>query len=56
MYSQPLDEEALRLADCVIILTAHRNLPYATIAANAALIVDTRNALARWQAPHIVRL
>jgi len=46
MYSTPLTEELVRQADCVIVLTAHRDLPYAMIAANASLVVDTRNALA----------
>src|SRR5262249_23004109 len=56
LYSQPLEEAAVREADCVIILTAHAGLPYGMIAASASLIVDTRNALAPRQAPHIIRL
>jgi len=56
MHSTALGEEAVRQADCVIILTAHRDLPYAMIAANASLIVDTRNALAPRQGEHIIRL
>src|SRR4029077_15457714 len=46
MYSTPLTEDRGRRADCVIILTAHRDLPYAMIVANASLVVDTRNAMA----------
>jgi UDP-N-acetyl-D-glucosamine dehydrogenase len=56
MYSTSLDEEVVQRADCVVILTAHRALPYAMIAATASLIVDTRNALAPLQGSHIVRL
>ena len=55
-YSTPLTEELVRQADCVIVLTAHRDLPYAMIAANASLVVDTRNALRGYNAPTIVRL
>jgi UDP-N-acetyl-D-glucosamine dehydrogenase len=56
MYSRPLEQEAVRRADCVVILTAHRDLPYDMIAGTASLIVDTRNALAPRQGEHIVRL
>jgi UDP-N-acetyl-D-glucosamine dehydrogenase len=56
MYSRTLEVEAVRRADCVIILTAHRDLPYGMIVANATLIMDTRNALASRKANHIVRL
>jgi hypothetical protein len=31
-------------------------VPYPMIAANASLIIDTRNALAPWRGEHIVRL
>ena len=40
----------------VLILTAHRDLPYPMIASEAALIIDTRNALAPLRAENIVRL
>jgi UDP-N-acetyl-D-glucosamine dehydrogenase len=60
MYSTPLTEHLMRQADCVIILTAHRDLPYEMVAASASLIVDTRNALALVghcaRGQHIVRL
>jgi UDP-N-acetyl-D-glucosamine dehydrogenase len=56
MYSAPLDEALVRRADCVVILTAHQDFPYAMIAATAALILDTRNALRSQRGPHIVRL
>jgi UDP-N-acetyl-D-glucosamine dehydrogenase len=37
--------DAVAAADCVLILTNHSSFDYATIAARAALVVDTRNAL-----------
>jgi len=43
----PLAPEALRAADCVIIVTDHAGVPYELIAQHARLVVDTRNALAR---------
>jgi UDP-N-acetyl-D-glucosamine dehydrogenase len=60
MYSSPLSEDRVRQADCVIILTAHRDLPYGMIVSSASLVVDTRNALAAFGLSaggrHIVRL
>ena len=38
---------AVQSADVVVIVTNHRNYDYATILGNAALIVDTRNALGK---------
>jgi UDP-N-acetyl-D-glucosamine dehydrogenase len=37
--------DAIAAADCVLILTNHSSFDYATVAARAALVVDTRNAL-----------
>src|SRR5438309_2004872 len=36
---------ALKGADCVIIVTDHSNVDYASVAPHAQLVVDTRNAL-----------
>jgi len=47
LVSVPLTPEALRAADCVIIVTDHAGVPYELIAQHARLVVDTRNALAR---------
>ncbi|HEY6207791.1 MAG TPA: nucleotide sugar dehydrogenase [Gemmatimonadales bacterium] len=47
LVSVPLTPEALRAADCVIIVTDHAGVPYDLIAQHARLVVDTRNALAR---------
>ncbi len=71
-YSDPyvprVDEHGLRLAavpvedafragfDCAVITTNHKAFDYARIVADAPLIVDTRNALRGYKAPHIVRL
>ena len=52
----PLDEEQLRNADCVVIVTDHRVFDYAAITATASLIVDTRNATAGMVGSHIGRL
>lgn len=52
----PLDEEHLRNADCVVIVTDHRAFDYAALARTAPLIVDTRNATAGMTGPHIWRL
>ncbi len=43
-------------ADCVVIITNHTEMPYASIVEKAALIVDTRNALKGFQSGKIVRL
>lgn len=46
LESVPLDEAALRAADCVVIATNHSLFDWHWIVANASLIVDTRNATA----------
>jgi UDP-N-acetyl-D-glucosamine dehydrogenase len=60
MYSMPLSRDRVQQADCVIILTAHREVPYPMVVDAASLIVDTRNALASFGvgdgARQIVRL
>jgi len=43
-------------ADCAAIITDHSSFDYARIAAQARLIVDTRNALKGVNSAHIVRL
>jgi UDP-N-acetyl-D-glucosamine dehydrogenase len=43
-------------ADCVAIITDHSSFDYSRIAAQARLIVDTRNALKGVNSSHIVRL
>jgi UDP-N-acetyl-D-glucosamine dehydrogenase len=53
--STPLTPEALRAADCAVILTDHRVLDYDAIVAHAPLVVDTRNAV-KTRHPHVFRL
>jgi UDP-N-acetyl-D-glucosamine dehydrogenase len=45
LHSVPLTAEALQTADCVVIVTNHRDYDWAWIADQASLIVDTRNAI-----------
>jgi UDP-N-acetyl-D-glucosamine dehydrogenase len=49
-------EKGTREADCVVIVTDHKNFDYARIVERAKLIVDTRNALKSHQSEKIVRL
>ena len=44
------------VADCIVIVTDHRNTDYASLVRDAKLIVDTRNALRSFSSPNIVRL
>ncbi|HVX65588.1 MAG TPA: nucleotide sugar dehydrogenase [Bryobacteraceae bacterium] len=48
--------QAARAADCVVIITDHKAFDYAALVEEAALIVDTRNALKGFHADKIVRL
>jgi len=43
-------------ADCVVIITDHKGLPYAEILQRSKLVVDTRNALKGVTAGNLVRL
>ncbi|MEZ6017903.1 MAG: nucleotide sugar dehydrogenase [Planctomycetota bacterium] len=45
LTSTPLDDAALAWADVVVIATHHRAFDWDFVAARAALVVDTRNAL-----------
>jgi UDP-N-acetyl-D-glucosamine dehydrogenase len=42
--SVPLTDEEIAAADCVVIVTAHRDLDYARVVESASLIVDCCNA------------
>jgi UDP-N-acetyl-D-glucosamine dehydrogenase len=46
--SVPLTEAELAASDAVLISTAHREVDYGLVARHARLIVDTRNAMARF--------
>jgi UDP-N-acetyl-D-glucosamine dehydrogenase len=45
-----------RAADCVVIVTDHKDFDYQAVLADSALIVDTRNAMKGLQSEKIVRL
>jgi UDP-N-acetyl-D-glucosamine dehydrogenase len=45
--SVPLTRETVAAADCVMIVTDHSELDFATVKRHAKAVVDTRNALAR---------
>lgn len=49
-------EQGTAEADCVVIVTDHRDFDYPQIVASARLIVDTRNALKGYHSEKIVRL
>jgi len=54
--SVPLDAERLRAADLVLVTTDHDAVDYGLIAAEARLVVDTRNVMAPWRAVLAERL
>jgi UDP-N-acetyl-D-glucosamine dehydrogenase len=56
IYRSDRRAAAYRDADCVLIVTDHRGVDYAGIAAESSLVVDTRNALKSVNAANIVRL
>jgi UDP-N-acetyl-D-glucosamine dehydrogenase len=45
LQSVELSDEALRNADCVVIVTDHSDIDYGRVTKLASLVVDTRNAL-----------
>jgi UDP-N-acetyl-D-glucosamine dehydrogenase len=45
LSSEPLTDEALSAADCLVIVTDHSGIDYGRVCRLAPLIVDTRNAL-----------
>lgn len=47
MHSVPLTAEAVREADCVLIVTDHAAIDWRLIGAHARLVVDSRNAMAK---------
>jgi UDP-N-acetyl-D-glucosamine dehydrogenase len=55
MSSQPLSAAALAAADCVVILTDHRQFDYAEIVKHARVVVDTRNAI-KMHHPNVFKL
>lgn len=45
LTSVPIDDEELRAADCIVIVTDHSDIDYQRVCQLATLVVDTRNAL-----------
>ena len=45
LCSAPLNDEELRAADCIVIVTDHSDIDYQRVCELAPLVVDTRNAL-----------
>ena len=56
LSSVDLTADSLEAADCVVIVTDHAVYNWEWIAANARLIVDTRNAVKSQSAARVVRL
>lgn len=54
--SMSVRKEILEAADCVVVLTNHSTFDYSMIAVNSPLVVDCRNALRGFDAPHIQHL
>ncbi|MDR7545146.1 MAG: nucleotide sugar dehydrogenase [Armatimonadota bacterium] len=55
LRSVPLTDEAIAEADCVVVATDHTAVDYERVAAQARLVVDTRNVY-RTRRPNVVRL
>ena len=60
LSSAPLNDEELRAADCIVIVTDHSDIDYQRVCQLAPLVVDTRNALngdlRRGSSARIIRL
>jgi UDP-N-acetyl-D-glucosamine dehydrogenase len=56
LSSVSLTTANLRRFDCVIIATAHRNIPFAGVLRHSKLVIDTRNALQGRKSAKIIRL
>ncbi len=48
MHSVPLTQQSVGEADCVLIVTNHTAIDWSLIAAHARLVVDSRNAMAKF--------
>jgi UDP-N-acetyl-D-glucosamine dehydrogenase len=56
LHSIELTPTVLQTTDCAVLLTDHSDFDYMQIVTHSPLIVDSRNALKDFPAPHIVRL
>ena len=50
------EDAGLKSADCVVIVTDHRNIDYGNVSRTAKLVVDTRNALKAFPGENVVGL
>jgi UDP-N-acetyl-D-glucosamine dehydrogenase len=50
------EHDVVKTADCVVIVTDHKQFDYAALLRDAPLIVDTRNALKGVQSDKVFRL
>ena len=55
LKSEPLGPSAAK-ADCCVIITDHTDFDYAGLLEKSKLIVDTRNAMKKFESEKIVRL
>jgi UDP-N-acetyl-D-glucosamine dehydrogenase len=55
LRSTPLSADALRAADCVVIITDHRVFDYQLVTTHARLVVDSRNAI-KGDFPHVFKI
>src|SRR5579883_3168403 len=56
LHLESVPEIAAAEADCVVIITDHTAFDYNALVSRSSLIVDTRNALKKFNSPNIVRL
>jgi UDP-N-acetyl-D-mannosaminuronate dehydrogenase len=56
LTSVDLTRDELAKYDCVVILTDHKAFDYTMVVEEAALILDTRNALGANAGPNVFRL
>jgi UDP-N-acetyl-D-glucosamine dehydrogenase len=56
LVSQPLNARTLKAADCVAILTAHRDVDYKKVMREAKAIFDARNATGRGSTGRVAKL
>jgi UDP-N-acetyl-D-glucosamine dehydrogenase len=56
LKSVPVTVEMVKSVDCVVLLTDHGAFDYAMIAAQSALIIDSRNGFRDFPGPNIIRL
>jgi UDP-N-acetyl-D-glucosamine dehydrogenase len=56
LKATPFSADAVRKADCVVVVTDHSAFDYALVARHAKVVVDTRNAMKGFAGRNIVKL